>query len=319
LAVRRPGAWPPLPAAAALPSCARMRPRPAGRGLAAPAPAALEAAAPGQAYALARAQAPLPPPSSSPSPSGLLVTRFVPFAAPTRLWSSLAQLEARARFNTLRLALGRSRIDGTGLFAGEAVAMDDVLAEYTGDLIGEAVCEARERYYEARGVADYMFRLGPDEIVDATVSGCRARYINHCCDPNCFAVITLPEQAHAAQHAAPAAASPGARAARRGAGAGAGDPAQAEAAAQAEVAALPEAAAPPESAAAAAAAAEYGLAPPGLPKPRAARSGRRVFIYALRRIERGEELTYDYSFSADEKLVPCRCGAAACRGSLNVV
>ena len=45
----------------------------------------------------------------------------------------------------------------------------------------------------------------------------------------------------------------------------------------------------------------------------------RVFIYALRRIERGEELTYDYSFSADEKLVPCRCGAAACRGSLNVV
>lgn len=47
-------------------------------------------------------------------------------------------------------------------------------------------------------------------------------------------------------------------------------------------------------------------------------SGRRVFVYALRPIRRGEELTYDYSFSSAEKPVACRCGAANCRGTLNV-
>jgi hypothetical protein len=31
----------------------------------------------------------------------------------------------------------------------------------------------------------------------------------------------------------------------------------------------------------------------------------------------GEELTYDYRFSGDEQL-PCNCGAATCRGFVNV-
>ena len=46
----------------------------------------------------------------------------------------------------------------------------------------------------------------------------------------------------------------------------------------------------------------------------------RVFLYAARRIAAGEELTYDYSFSLEEGAppVPCLCGAAGCRGTLNV-
>jgi uncharacterized protein len=49
----------------------------------------------------------------------------------------------------------------------------------------------------------------------------------------------------------------------------------------------------------------------------------RIFIYALRDIPEGEELVYDYHFILDEphnaankKLYPCRCGAAACRGTI---
>ena len=30
-----------------------------------------------------------------------------------------------------------------------------------------------------------MFRLDDDRVVDATMTGGVARYINHCCDPNC--------------------------------------------------------------------------------------------------------------------------------------
>ena len=50
---------------------------------------------------------------------------------------------------------------------------------------------------------------------------------------------------------------------------------------------------------------------------------RRVFIDALRTIQPGEELCYDYSIQRDEDDPPnvdqvfaCRCGAAHCRGSM---
>ncbi len=51
--------------------------------------------------------------------------------------------------------------------------------------------------------------------------------------------------------------------------------------------------------------------------------GRRVFIEALRDIEPGEELTYDYQIQREpddppdiDRIFACRCGAAECRGSM---
>lgn len=38
-----------------------------------------------------------------------------------------------------------------------------------------------------RGI--YMFRLDEDRVVDATLSGGLARYINHSCNPNCVTEI----------------------------------------------------------------------------------------------------------------------------------
>jgi len=53
-------------------------------------------------------------------------------------------------------------------------------------------------------------------------------------------------------------------------------------------------------------------------------SRRRVFIHALRDIQAGEELLYDYWYSTDEnytledlrRIYPCRCRALSCRGTL---
>jgi hypothetical protein len=51
--------------------------------------------------------------------------------------------------------------------------------------------------------------------------------------------------------------------------------------------------------------------------------GRRIFIEALKDIESGEELAYDYMIERDgddpadiETVFGCRCGARACRGSM---
>jgi hypothetical protein len=41
-----------------------------------------------------------------------------------------------------------------------------------------------------------------------------------------------------------------------------------------------------------------------------------MWVIALRDIEPGEELTYDYCLYDGEDDAPCRCGSKRCRGSL---
>lgn len=43
-----------------------------------------------------------------------------------------------------------------------------------------------------------------------------------------------------------------------------------------------------------------------------------ILYYSMRPIAKGEELTVDYHFSADVEQVPCGCGAAKCRGTINL-
>lgn len=44
---------------------------------------------------------------------------------------------------------------------------------------------------------------------------------------------------------------------------------------------------------------------------------KKVVLYAKRDIAAGEELSYDYKFPIEDHKIPCHCGVATCRGSLN--
>ncbi|XP_018646764.1 mixed-lineage leukemia protein, mll, putative [Schistosoma mansoni] len=83
--------------------------------------------------------------------------------------------------------LGRSRIQGLGLFAARDLEQQTMVIEYVGELIRLEIANKREKNYEAHNRGIYMFRLDDDTVIDATVCGGLARYINHSCQPNCLA------------------------------------------------------------------------------------------------------------------------------------
>jgi SET domain-containing protein len=43
-----------------------------------------------------------------------------------------------------------------------------------------------------------------------------------------------------------------------------------------------------------------------------------ILYFSKRKIKKGEELTLDYRFAKDVERVPCSCGAAECRGTINL-
>jgi len=82
-----------------------------------------------------------------------------------------------------------SSIHGWGLFAEHAFEASEVVAEYVGEYITNAMCEKREKMYREMRIQDYQFRVSEDLVIDATLKGGYARYINHSCEPNCVAKI----------------------------------------------------------------------------------------------------------------------------------
>ncbi|XP_015739338.1 histone-lysine N-methyltransferase 2A isoform X4 [Coturnix japonica] len=134
----------------------------------------------------------------------------------------------------------RSPIHGRGLFCKRNIDAGEMVIEYSGNVIRSILTDKREKYYDSKGIGCYMFRIDDSEVVDATMHGNAARFINHSCEPNCYSrVINIDGQKH-------------------------------------------------------------------------------IVIFAMRKIYRGEELTYDYKFPIEpSNKLPCNCGARRCRRFLN--
>jgi uncharacterized protein len=133
----------------------------------------------------------------------------------------------------------RSAIQGLGAFALKRIRKGTRVIEYTGERVSHAVADSRYDDAAMKRHTTYLFVVSGRTVVDATVAGNEAKFINHSCDPNCESLI----------------------------------------------------------------------------------EGSRIYIEAIRTIQPGEELVYDYRFERtgdpdEEKRYRCRCGAATCRGTI---
>ena len=66
----------------------------------------------------------------------------------------------------------------------------EMVIEYAGEEIRAVLTDKREKYYESRGIGCYMFKVDDDTVVDATMKGNAARFINHSCDVRFFPFLS---------------------------------------------------------------------------------------------------------------------------------
>jgi SET domain-containing protein len=134
------------------------------------------------------------------------------------------------------LEVRSSGIHGRGVYAAEFIAKGTRIIEYAGERVSwEGTPDDESNPHT------FIFGLENGEVINPEIGGNEARWINHCCAPNCEAF----------------------------------------------------------------------------------EEDDRIFIYAMRDIEPGEELFYDYALEIDEPITDesikeheCLCGSSGCRGTM---
>ena len=82
-----------------------------------------------------------------------------------------------------------SKIAGKGAFATRPIRKGERIIEYLGERVTHAVADAR---YDDRAGGlhhTFLFSVNRSTVIDASVDGNDARFINHSCEPNCESII----------------------------------------------------------------------------------------------------------------------------------
>lgn len=82
----------------------------------------------------------------------------------------------------MRYKIGRSKIDGKGLFVQSEIVEKKKIGEFAGELI--SIREARRRAKNFKRIA--IVELNNGKAIDGTKEGNEFKFINHSCSPNTF-------------------------------------------------------------------------------------------------------------------------------------
>jgi len=79
----------------------------------------------------------------------------------------------------------RSRLHGTGVFARRAIPAGTRILEYAGKRISSKEADQRHPVNPDDPFHTFFFSLSSGKVIDGGDKGNDARWINHCCEPNC--------------------------------------------------------------------------------------------------------------------------------------
>jgi SET domain-containing protein len=95
----------------------------------------------------------------------------------------------KPREGHLPFEIRRSAIQGLGAFATEPIPQGTTIIEYAGERLTPAESDAKYPDDPTQRHHTFLFAIDDDVVIDASIDGNEARFINHSCDPNCDAVI----------------------------------------------------------------------------------------------------------------------------------
>ena len=86
-----------------------------------------------------------------------------------------------------RIVVRRSPIDGRGVFALTNIQSGEFLVEYKSEVTSWRVASQRYQRNSAEDGHTFFFGLDDGHVIDGGRGGNSARWLNHCCEPNCEA------------------------------------------------------------------------------------------------------------------------------------
>lgn len=89
------------------------------------------------------------------------------------------------RVNSDLVQVKISTIHGMGCFAKENINPETVILEYEGEIIDELEAIRRSKC-QLYVYGDYIFSLENGYYIDAALTQCKAKFVNHSCDPNLY-------------------------------------------------------------------------------------------------------------------------------------
>ena len=93
-----------------------------------------------------------------------------------------------------RLQVRRSGVHGKGVFATVDLAAGETLIEYAGEVISWDEALRRHPHDPAQPNHTFYFHIDDGHVIDGGVGGNSSRWINHSCDPNCYADETADKR-----------------------------------------------------------------------------------------------------------------------------
>ena len=91
--------------------------------------------------------------------------------------------KSKTRNRTVRIEVRESAVHGRGVYAAQFIPEGTRIIEYTGQRVSWEAAPDDEN-----DPLTFNFGLENGEVINPEVAGNDARWINHCCNPNCEAI-----------------------------------------------------------------------------------------------------------------------------------
>ncbi|SAL88122.1 nuclear protein SET [Caballeronia terrestris] len=86
-----------------------------------------------------------------------------------------------------RIVVRHSPVHGRGVFALSAIRAGCLILEYKGEILSWKAAQRAYERSEAEAGHTFFFDLDDGRVIDGAHGGNSARWLNHCCAPNCEA------------------------------------------------------------------------------------------------------------------------------------